>query len=317
MSKSRPRTPKYRHYKPKNLAVVRIAGHDHYLGKHGSPESYERYDRLIAEWLVGRHEVSATNVLGATSSAASPITVNKLILAFWQHARRRYVKNGQPTSEIRSFKTALRPVRRLYGKEPVTSFGPLALVACRQTLIDAEICRKRINQHLGRIRAMFKWGVAREMVPEGVWRALCAVEGLRFGEAIERPPIKPVPEEHVNAVEPFVTPQVWAMINLQLWSACRPGEVCIMRAIDINMKGNTWELTGIAWAGRQAVIVFDSDVTRKPSVKTATAMSGRLRPFLPLREIQQGHHFEQVRLNVAELDGFAAQALPQQCPALV
>jgi hypothetical protein len=34
------------------LAVVRIAGHDHYLGKYGNPESY---DRLVAEWLAMRH----------------------------------------------------------------------------------------------------------------------------------------------------------------------------------------------------------------------------------------------------------------------
>ncbi len=31
--------PKYRHYKPKGPAVVRIDGEDYYLGKHGSPES--------------------------------------------------------------------------------------------------------------------------------------------------------------------------------------------------------------------------------------------------------------------------------------
>ena len=50
--------------------------------------------------------------LDATSPDATVINVNELILAFWQHAKQRYVKNGEPTSEIRSFKTALRPVRR-------------------------------------------------------------------------------------------------------------------------------------------------------------------------------------------------------------
>ena len=42
--------PKYRHYKPKDLAVVRIDGRDYYLGKFGSPESHEKYHRLLAEW---------------------------------------------------------------------------------------------------------------------------------------------------------------------------------------------------------------------------------------------------------------------------
>ena len=31
------------------------------------------------------------------------------------------------------------------------------------------------------------------------------------------------------------------MVNLQIWSACRPGEACIIRAIDINMQGKIWE----------------------------------------------------------------------------
>ncbi|MHB9048652.1 MAG: tyrosine-type recombinase/integrase, partial [Pirellulales bacterium] len=43
------------------------------------------------------------------------------------------------------------------------------------------------------------------------------------------------------AIQPFVTPQIRAMVNLQLWSACRPGEACLMRAIDINTQGPIWE----------------------------------------------------------------------------
>jgi integrase len=74
-----------------------------------------------------------------------------------------------------------------------------------------------------------------------VWRALCAVEGLGLGEAPETDPVKPVPGEHVAAIQPHVTPQVWAMINLQLWSGCRPGEACVMRTIDINTQGSIWE----------------------------------------------------------------------------
>jgi hypothetical protein len=41
--------PKYRHFKPRDLAVVRINGRDHYLGQYGSPASREAYARLIAE----------------------------------------------------------------------------------------------------------------------------------------------------------------------------------------------------------------------------------------------------------------------------
>ena len=43
------RLPKYRHYKPKNLAVVRIDGKDHYLGRFDSPESRDEYRRVLVK----------------------------------------------------------------------------------------------------------------------------------------------------------------------------------------------------------------------------------------------------------------------------
>ena len=139
-------TPKYRLHKGSGQALVQINGERIYLGKHGSEESKEKYHRLVAEFLAsgkGAKSPSPSNLV-----LASPTKVNELVLAFWQHAKQRYVKNGQPTSEIRSFRTALHPVRHLYGRKPVTSFGPLALVACRQKLVEAGICRKRINRVL-------------------------------------------------------------------------------------------------------------------------------------------------------------------------
>jgi hypothetical protein len=45
-----PSLPNYRHYRPKDLAVVRIDGRDHDLGPYGSPESRERYWRLVTDW---------------------------------------------------------------------------------------------------------------------------------------------------------------------------------------------------------------------------------------------------------------------------
>jgi hypothetical protein len=42
-----PRVPKYRHCKPKDLAVVRMAGRGQYLGKYESDESKRRYDEFV------------------------------------------------------------------------------------------------------------------------------------------------------------------------------------------------------------------------------------------------------------------------------
>ena len=124
------RTPKYRLHKASGQALVQINRERTYLGKYGTEKSKEKYRRIVAEWLAAGAKRSA-NSAGPFDNV-DVITVNELLLAFIQHAKQRYVKNGKPTSEIRSYRTALRPVRRLYGREPVTTFGPLALVASRQ-----------------------------------------------------------------------------------------------------------------------------------------------------------------------------------------
>ena len=48
MPLQRKSAPAYRHYKPKNLAVVRIDGRDFYLGKYDSPESWRKYHQLLS-----------------------------------------------------------------------------------------------------------------------------------------------------------------------------------------------------------------------------------------------------------------------------
>src|SRR4051812_29865554 len=132
----RPRKiPSYRLHKPTGQAVVRLDGHDHYLGKHGTDASHEAYRRVIAEWLAaGRPQAT-----GAAASAPAPrsaqVMVNDLLLSFWTHAEEHYRKpDGRPTGELQNLRDALRPLRRLYGRTDVDAFGPLALRALQQEL---------------------------------------------------------------------------------------------------------------------------------------------------------------------------------------
>ena len=53
------RQPSYRLHKARGYAVVTINGKNHYLGKHNSPESHEKYARLIAQWQANGKELSA------------------------------------------------------------------------------------------------------------------------------------------------------------------------------------------------------------------------------------------------------------------
>jgi integrase len=76
-----------------------------------------------------------------------------------------------------------------------------------------------------------------------VLQALKAIKGLKRGrtEAKEGKKVLPVAEAWVDAVEPFVSRQIWAMIQLQRYTGMRPTEVCVMRSIDVNTTGKLWE----------------------------------------------------------------------------
>lgn len=228
------RIPSYRHHKGSGQAFIELRGVRIYLGKHGTDKSRREYSRLLNEYLAGDNSLPPQ---------PGTCTVTELICAFWGHVTTRYVKRGVATSEQNSFRFALRPVRRMYGEIKANDFGPLKLLAVRKALVDSGICRTRVNGHLHRIRRCWQWGVSREMVSESTWRALQSVEGLRVGEegAIETADIPPVEIAHVDAIRPHVSPHLWAMVQFQLLTGCRPGEVCMLRMCDLKMAGEVWE----------------------------------------------------------------------------
>lgn len=231
--------PSYRLHKPSGQAVVTIAGKDCYLGRFGDPASKAEYDRLIAEWLAnGRRLPCPGDVL-------PELAVKDVILAFWKHVERHYcTPDSTPSREQEDFKLSLRPLKHIY--------GPRALKAVRQLMVEGyehpkygtqqPLSRGVINQRIGRIRRMFKWAVAEELVAETVYRALMAVSGLQRGrtEARETEPVKPVADVVVDATLPFLRPQPAAMVQLQRHTGMRPGDVVIIRSLDLDTSGDVW-----------------------------------------------------------------------------
>jgi integrase len=246
--------PAYRHHRPSNQGIVTLSGRDHYLGKYGSAESKVEYDRLIGEWLARGRQMPA---------GGDGLSINELILAFWRYAERHYRRpDGTPTTEQRDYQLSLRPLRERFGTLPAAEFGPLKLKALRQALIDAGLCRGVINQRIARIVRMFRWGVSEQLVGESVHRALATVRGLECGrsEARERSPVGPVRDCFIEPILPHVLPPIRGMILIQRWSGMRPGEVCAMRACDIDTSGSTWlyrpATHKTAYQGRARVIAL-------------------------------------------------------------
>ena len=180
--------PSYRRKKTgKNcLGVVTLpdgAGgrRDVLLGKYGSKASRVEYARIIAEW-----EARGRTLAGPQADRDMP--VNELIEPVhlargpYRHA------DGTPTKELADYKYSLKPLKQLYGYSRVCGLGPLALEAVRQSMIVSGWSRGVINQRVGRIKRMFKWGVAKEMVPATVLTACKPSRGWLPGEPR---PVKP------------------------------------------------------------------------------------------------------------------------------
>lgn len=234
MSMLSQRPPKYRKHRPSGQAVVSLSGRDFYLGPHNSKASKAEYDRLVGEWLANGRQLH---------QPGTDLSVAEVAARFWTHALSYYRKpSGLPTSEQHCIKTALKPLLRLYSKHPAREFSPLCLAAVRGEMIRLGWCRTSVNANVARIKLMFRWAVAQEIVLPSVHHALSAVAGLRAGrcDARESEPVKPVSDATVEQTVPFLPPMVAAMARLQLLTGARPGEILMMRTGDIDRSGEVW-----------------------------------------------------------------------------
>lgn len=233
--------PSYCLHKASGRAVVRLNGRDHYLGVYGSDESHAEYQKLISLWRADSHRQSVITQ-GIANLPAPSLTISQLLLRYQQFAKTYYVNGDEPSKEYEEMGFALRPVRVLYGAALAREFGPLKLQAVRQHMIESDLSRGVINNRMNRIKRCFKWAVSQELIPSSVYEGLRTVIGLKKGRtrARETEPVKPVPDEYVEAIIPFVTPHVAAMIQLQRLTGMRPGEVVKLRACDIDTGGEVW-----------------------------------------------------------------------------
>ena len=233
------REPAYRRQKRSSgdLAFVELNGQRIYLGRYGTLASKEKYHQLLAEW---------NSRGGALVPPPDEITLTELLAHFWTHAESYYRKpDGRPTSEQSNLRRAIKLLKTLYGSLAVADFTPAKLRALQQHLIGKDWCRNHINKTISRIKLIFRWGVSHEYVPLAVHQTLQTVDGLRLGRspARESEPVLPVPQAHIDIVKAHLSRQVWAMIQLQLLTAARPGEVVRLRPVDLEMSGSVWIYT--------------------------------------------------------------------------
>ena len=193
----------------------------------------------------------------------SGVSVNEVLLAYLGFAQGHYRRpDGSTSNEFEEYKLVARYVRELYGHLPSAEFGPLALRAVRQKFLAADWSRGFINQRIWRVKRIFKWAVAEELIPSAVHQALTAVPGLQRGRsaARETEPVGPVDDATVDATLPFLSAHVRGLVEFQRLTGCRPGEACALRRCDIDTGGAVWlyrpTLHKNTWRGKSRTIAI-------------------------------------------------------------
>ncbi len=227
-----------------------LNGRDHYLGPYGTKASRVEYDRLIGEWLAG-----GRNPLGVSGHE---LTIVELCVRYWKFAVGYYRNNPKVMPGI---KRTMGYLRAHYGHTRAVEFGPLALKAIRQRMIDEGLSRTYCNDHAGRIKRMFRWAVGEQLLPVETYQTLAVVPGLRAGrtDARECEPVMPVDDATVEATLPHLPSEVLRdMVRLQRLTGCRPAELCSMRPADIDRTGEVWQYRPkshkTAYRGRERII---------------------------------------------------------------
>jgi integrase len=209
-----------------------LDGRTYYLGKYGTPESHEKYDRIMAEWLASsRHS--------PRQSPDDGPSVVEAVLAFDEFAAEYYRNSPKEREKIR---LSLGPLTTLYGRSPICDFDSVALEAVRERMIDSDLARTTINERVGVIKRFIRWAVQKKLAPTGVYGEVCTVAGLKAGRtrARETARVQPVPDADVDAALAVVNRHVAALIQLQRITGARSGELVIMRPCDIEMTDPVW-----------------------------------------------------------------------------
>lgn len=230
------RTPSLRKH-ASGQARVTLNGKDYLLGPYGSPESVQAYHKIIAEWeAAGRSPLFRANT--------NEVTIAEVAEAFVKHCRDYY--GAGPNSELYRVKPAIEGIVELYGTDLAVEFKPLLFKALRVHLMDPSRERSRtyINRLMKYVRKMFKWAASESICPASIYQELATVEPLKKGRtnAHENPKVTAVSRDKVMATLPYLSPVVASMVEFQILTGCRPGEVCQLTPSMVDRTADVWEI---------------------------------------------------------------------------
>jgi len=205
-------------------------------------------------------------------AAGDDITVGELCQRWIAWIKAERLTHGQDTSLLAGARQAVYALRRHWAMR-ASQFGPRALAEVRVALANEPVrvvSRKRkaktetpntsarkppkptkppryrsrntVVDTIGRVRQLFRWAVSRELVAPDRVHALASLEPLLPGQtrAVERPPVRPVPDDVFEATLAKLPPVMADLLRVCRLTGSRPGEVCKMTTRHIDMRGEVW-----------------------------------------------------------------------------
>lgn len=225
--------PSYRLHRASGRAIVTLDGKDHYLGKHGSPESKDAYRKVLA-----------SHFAATEKPAHELVTIAELIARrmAWAATWYKPMPNGKPSRQIGMIRNALVVLRDRYGSALADAFGPLHLQTVRQDMVDKGWSRRVVNQSVRVIVAMFRDAASDGLVRPDTATALTLVKPLQAGrsQAPDHEPIGPVDPAVVERTLARMLPGMVALVRLLACTGMRPGEVCLMTPAQVDRSQEPW-----------------------------------------------------------------------------
>ncbi len=173
--------------------------------------------------------------------ACSKGTVSELLVAYLAHAERYYRKRDKPTSELHHLTSVGRWLIAAHGLDDVADLTPARLRALQESMA-VELSRDTVNAYCSRIKAVWGWGVERDLVPPACWWALKAVKGIPRGRGLAREGkgVEPVPSAWLEPTFAHLAPDIATAARLQLLTGMRPGEVCGLGRAALDRSVRPW-----------------------------------------------------------------------------
>jgi integrase len=274
--------PSYRLRKGYSQAIVTLTDavtgkrKDYWLGEFGSPESREMYHRVLSRWEslnrrlpspppppspeLAPEVASALPANGDVWNARSipapapfrGITIGEVIRAYRDHVDGTF----KPATRA-SIYMVMNLLDQVFGNTGADQFGPAKLRLLREQMIKGSgggsggrgrkaWSRMTVNKAVHQVCAMFRWAASHEMLPVGIHTHLKTVPALRRGQsdAADYEPIRPVAPEVVEKTKPYLSRQIKALVELQLLTGARGGELLKLRPMDIRIDdaGKVWTI---------------------------------------------------------------------------